>query len=292
MASTDWLYAARINEIRHCVITRELADEAVGVGDGVMTFSSGVPWVSCASGLGLGEYGAEPPVGKASHADSERYAADVATVCEFYRSRKVTPRVEVGSLAPEGLLGALSGAGFTTVHYENTLVADLAVSRERVSPPPGLEIVRTDPTDEAMLRTHAVLGTRWFVPEGEPVSEELLGMTARAVRHPRSIAFMGRMDGEYIAACGMESWEIEGDLVAALWGAAVEPRVRRRGVQLALLEHRLAVARELGCRIALIESKPGVATERNAARVGFGLAYVRAVMERTASSGGAGGSPQ
>jgi hypothetical protein len=51
-------------------------------------------------------------------------------------------------------------------------------------------------------------------------------------------------------------------------------------VQLALLVHRLERARALGCPLAVIGSKPGVATERNAARMGFRVAYTKVILRK------------
>ena len=64
----------------------------------------------------------------------------------------------------------------------------------------------------------------------------------------------------------------------SLFGASVLPAFRRRGIQQALISARLQTALSLGADLASITSHPGIPTERNAARLGFQLAYVRAVM--------------
>ena len=68
----------------------------------------------------------------------------------------------------------------------------------------------------------------------------------------------------------------------SLFGASVRPAFRRRGIQQALIAARLDRARSLGAELASVTSHPGIPTERNAARFGFQLAYVRAVLVKRA----------
>jgi GNAT superfamily N-acetyltransferase len=58
----------------------------------------------------------------------------------------------------------------------------------------------------------------------------------------------------------------------------VKPAYRRRGIQQALIVARLERGRERGSRQAFIISGPGIPTERNATRLGFGMAYTRVVL--------------
>ncbi len=280
MAGIDWVGVGRLNELRHCTLLRGLGAEVVELGDGVMAYSPGVRWVNQASGLGLSCFGETPPLGRATEDEAGRYVPVVDRAVEFYRERGVTPRVETCSLAPESLLGALAARGFTTLHYENVLAAELTDGGEERRLPPSIRIVQVDKTDEAMVRTQAEVMTRLFATPAEPATEEMVLMAAKAIREPCSIGLLAMEGDRPVGACGMETREVDGVRLAALWGAVVEPDRRRQGIQLAMLAHRMRVARELGCALAIIESKPGVATERNAARVGFALAYVRTVMEQ------------
>jgi len=63
-------------------------------------------------------------------------------------------------------------------------------------------------------------------------------------------------------------------------GAATLPAYRRRGVQSALLASRLALARELGCDLAVVTTQPGSKSQGNVQRLGFELAYSRAILVR------------
>jgi GNAT superfamily N-acetyltransferase len=58
---------------------------------------------------------------------------------------------------------------------------------------------------------------------------------------------------------------------AMLGGAATLPAFRRRGVQRALIEARLAVAARAGCELAIVTADPGSSSARNVERTGFQL---------------------
>jgi hypothetical protein len=63
--------------------------------------------------------------------------------------------------------------------------------------------------------------------------------------------------------------------VALLAGASTIPEGRQQGAQLALLERRLRYAADQGCDIAMMCAQPGSASQRNAERHGFRIAYTR-----------------
>jgi GNAT superfamily N-acetyltransferase len=63
------------------------------------------------------------------------------------------------------------------------------------------------------------------------------------------------------------------DGLATLGGMATLPTHRRRGVQRALIAHRLRIASEYGCDLAVSSTLPASASERNLARIGFRPLY-------------------
>jgi len=70
------------------------------------------------------------------------------------------------------------------------------------------------------------------------------------------------------------------DGVAQLCGAATLPAHRRRGVQTALLEERLAIAAAAGCDLAVVTTQPGSKSQQNVQARGFDLLYTRAILVR------------
>jgi GNAT superfamily N-acetyltransferase len=101
------------------------------------------------------------------------------------------------------------------------------------------------------------------------VLEEMLGV-------PGFIRYLARLDGEPVGEAAMR---IDGDL-AQIAGAGTMPRARGRGVQKALLHHRLADARAAGCTLAVVTTAPGTRSQDNVMRRGFALLYTRAILVR------------
>jgi GNAT superfamily N-acetyltransferase len=85
------------------------------------------------------------------------------------------------------------------------------------------------------------------------------------------LSFLAELDGRPIATGAM----FIHDGVALLAGASTIPEGRRQGAQLALLESRLRYAAEKGSEIAMMCALPGSASQRNAERQGFRIAYTR-----------------
>lgn len=63
--------------------------------------------------------------------------------------------------------------------------------------------------------------------------------------------------------------------VALFAGSATVPELRRRGLQAALLHHRMRFALDHQCDLAMMAALPGSNSQRNAQRAGFHIAYTR-----------------
>ena len=83
--------------------------------------------------------------------------------------------------------------------------------------------------------------------------------------------FVASIDGQSIATAAL----FMHDRIALLAGASTVPEGRRQGAQLALLEARLQTAVDAGCDLAMMVAAPGSASQRNAERQGFRVAYTR-----------------
>jgi GNAT superfamily N-acetyltransferase len=64
--------------------------------------------------------------------------------------------------------------------------------------------------------------------------------------------------------------------IASLFSTSTRLSYRKQGLQTALMDWRLRLAKERGARIATIETAPGSDSQRNAERAGFRLAYAAA----------------
>ena len=107
--------------------------------------------------------------------------------------------------------------------------------------------------------------------EGAQVGEFVLGIGRLQVAADGFHAFLAMHAGRDIAAGGL--FIHEG--VALLAGASTIPSARRLGAQFALLHARLQMASAVGCQLAMIVALPGSASQRNAERHGFRIAYTR-----------------
>jgi len=255
---------ARRLEAIQAEVVRGLAAESEPVADGWMAANGPGSYLNKTAGLGF---------------DGEPSDDDVARIERFFASRGIEPRVELTQFAPVPFLRRLAERGFVLQEFENTLVLPL----QRLGDPrallpsgwpDGVRIERVDPESEPQVDVFVRTSASGFIPEGEEIPEEFLRTGVRAARAPEHDSYVAYLGGEVAGAggCGTRGGS------TSLFGTSVLPRFRRRGIQQALMAVRLERALALGSDLADITSHPGIPTERNAARLGFQLAYVRAVL--------------
>lgn len=81
------------------------------------------------------------------------------------------------------------------------------------------------------------------------------------------------VDGTVVGCASLTIYEG----IAILGGMSTVPEARRRGVQRALVHHRLAVAAAAGCDLAVTTAEAGGDSARNLERLGFVPTYTKAV---------------
>jgi hypothetical protein len=259
----DFLATARRLEAIQGEAVRDLASDSEPVAGGWMAANGQGSYLNKAVGLGF---------------DAEPSAEDVGRVERFFASRGIEPRIELTAFAPVGFLRTLAELGFVLQEFEHTLVRPLdpsgietMLARGR---PDGVRVEPLDPADSRQVRAFVLTSASGFFAEGETIPDSLLQTGLKAARAPDHHGFVAYVDGE-IAGAGGSSFRRG---VMSLFGTSVLPRFRRRGIQQALIVARLGRGVSLHADLASITSHPGIPTERNAARLGFQLAYVRAVM--------------
>lgn len=256
---------AALEERRQAEITVAAAETSEPIAGGFMSVSGVGSWTNQACGLGLAGPVAE---------------AEVPRLVAFYASRGIEPKIEVCPFADESLLAGLAAHGFVLREFEAVLARPLTDASETFAPalgwPEGIRFARVDRHDSAEVEQFIEASTCGFRPENTPVPEELAATSRRMIARTRTESFLA-LEGE--VAVGGASLDI-GDGVAALMGTSVRSSHRGRGIQQALIAIRLLEARERGCVVACIHSRPGIPTERNAARLGFSLVYHKVVLVR------------
>ena len=128
--------------------------------------------------------------------------------------------------------------------------------------------VRTIAHDEVSLWADTAAGGWSETPE---LAGFISAFAAVLLESRGVVCFVAELDGRPIATGAMSL----ADGVALLAGASTIPAGRRRGAQLALLEARLRHAASVGCDLAMMCAAPGSASQRNAERQGFRVAYTR-----------------
>lgn len=237
------------------------ADVSEPIAGGVMARGHPGTWCNHAIGLGL-----NGPVAE----------SDIDRLVSFYADCGIEPRVELCATADPTLVRGLADRGFVVRLFEHVLARRLD---DREFPPPhgpidGLTIERVDTRDEAAVRAAVIPMMKQFYAQGDGPSEESIKITVRFSMREAAHLLVARIDGDYAGSGGMECV----GRFANIFGAAVVPEFRHRGIQQTLIAHRCAVGRSLGAEHAVVGSKPGISTERNALRMGFTLVYTRTVL--------------
>ncbi|TRW78421.1 GNAT family N-acetyltransferase [Mycolicibacterium sp. 018/SC-01/001] len=185
--------------------------------------------------------------------------------------------VELSTLADPGIAPLLCDRGYRLVGFENVLGCALPAVTD------VLAGVRVRPADAGENRAWVDVVVEGFAhPDGEGVpSHEHFPRAAVAdamddMERAGAVRYVALFDD---AVAGGASMRIA-DGVAQLTGAATAPAFRRRGVQAALLAHRLRAASDAGCDVAVVTTAPGSLSQKNVQRMGFHLLYTRAVLIR------------
>lgn len=244
---------------------REPAATALAIGGGYGTWAAPGSPLNKVVGIGFGP----------SPTDDE-----IGAMERFFAERGTPVRVELATLAEEGLAARFTGRGYQLAGFENVLgLAIDGSSPARIAD--GVEVVAIGPEHGALWLDVVVSG--FAAPDDQGVASDeqfprevleqaIDGFTGM----PGFRRYLARLRGEVAGGASMRL--VDG--IAQLSGAATLPAHRRRGVQTSLLAARLAAAREAGCDLAIVTTQPGSKSQENVQRMGFHLLYTRAVLVR------------
>ncbi len=184
----------------------------------------------------------------------------------FFSDRGAPTSHEVCSFAAPEAVTLLSARGYSPIEASIVLVRSTQGDAASSSPIP----VRVAKASEADVWSRtAAEGWAADMPEARDFLESFGALLARA----RGVTcFMAEQEGRPIATASLNVQ----NGVALMAGASTIPSARRQGAQQALLNTRLAFARERGIELAMVVTQPGSASQRNAERQGFRPVYTRA----------------
>ena len=185
----------------------------------------------------------------------------------FFKERGADVFHEVSPLADPTTFALLNERGYRPIEFTSVLFRpinpDVVLS---ASPNRNVKVRVTSENEKALWSDVAFEGWSEFTELSDFLRD--MGKVHACSRSP---SFLAELDDQPIAT-GMLTIH-EG--VALLAGASTIPTARRQGAQLALLEARLRYGAEHGCDIAMMAALPGSASQRNAERHGFRIAYTR-----------------
>jgi GNAT superfamily N-acetyltransferase len=195
-------------------------------------------------------------------------AKDLDRIENFFRERGAPVFHEVSPLADPVIFPMLNERGYQPCEFTTILYRPIerGVSFAELRN----EGIRVRLITSAEVDLWAQISSRGW--SEYPELAEFMLMFGRVVAQRRDgLSFIAELDGKPIATGAMSIY----DDVALLAGASTIPEGRKQGAQLALLDSRLRYAAEQGCNIATMGALPGSASQRNAERQGFRIAYTR-----------------
>ena len=223
-------------------VCAEFGQDVLRVGNGTAVFA------------GVGS-----PVTQAIGVDSE-----VERIEAFFFEHGADSVIQVTPWSSREFLDALTARGYRFHEFENVFAIPLSV------PAPPVTSIDIRLAEDLKVWTR-IAAEAFATPE---MSVEFLEGVMEPFAHAKNArCYLAYVDGE---PAGSGSMFISSEQrVAGLFGAGTRPMYRRRGIQTAMLQRRLADAAQAGCDVAMVTTLPGSDSHRNVARRGFELLYTK-----------------
>jgi hypothetical protein len=191
----------------------------------------------------------------------------------FFTTRGADVCHEVSPLAGVELFARLAQRHYRPVELSSVMFRSVAGGLSGIAVNPA---IRVREISAAEVELYAAVASR-----GWSESAEAQGFVAGFARISVEYAtcMVAELDGVAVATAALF---VSGG-VGLLAGASTVPEGRRQGAQSALLEWRLRQLAASGCDLAMMVAAPGSASQRNAERNGFRIAYTRTKWQRSAS---------
>ena len=193
--------------------------------------------------------------------------AELTQIEEFFRQRGAPVFHEVSPLADPQLLPRFARRGYHPVELTSVMHRPI---RDELSIRAASDRIQVRIISEEECGLWAETAAKGW-SEFPELTEAMHGLAEVTAKRKGGLSFLAELDGQAIATGVLVLHEG----VALLGGASTIPEGRRQGAQLALLESRLRYAAEKGCDLAMMCALPGSASQRNAERQGFRIAYTR-----------------
>lgn len=210
--------------------------------------------------------------------------ADLERIEAFFLDLGAPVFHEVAPLADPTALALLNESGYEPFEFTSVMFHPIAPDMFAEAPDAGR--IRARAIGATETEVWAETSARGW-GESPEISAFMLTFSRVSARKMSGHTFLAELDGKPIAAGGLT---LHGG-VALLAGASTVPEARRRGAQNALLDARLRFAAEKGCDLAMMGALPGSASQRNAERQGFRIAYTRVKWRKAVAHAAVPASP-
>lgn len=185
------------------------------------------------------------------------------TILHFYQEQRASPMFDLSpyvvEYAPErdGLLDALAARGFYQRSFHQMLYGQ---PHADTPPPPDHITIRSVETHDEVDALAYIYGQIRGTADQDAI-RVLVGQ-------PNYRCFLAFIDG---TAAGLGILHIKNGAASMANGMTL-PEYRGRGVQTALLYHRMRTAAEAGCTLMVSQCQAGSISQRNQQRIGFQIA--------------------
>ena len=198
---------------------------------------------------------------------------ELKAVEQFFLDRGAPVCHEVSPHADSSVLPLLNDGGYQPIEFTSVMYRPISKESPLLAATNDkIRVMLTGPSEADLWAEIAFKGWSEF---GE-LADFLHDVGRVNARRDNAQSFLAILDGRPIATGLMNIF----DGVALLAGASTIPEGRKKGAQLALLEERLRYAAQHDCDIAMMCALPGSASQRNAERHGFRIAYTRIKWQR------------
>lgn len=192
---------------------------------------------------------------------------DLDAIEEFFTSRGAEVAHEVSPLASLEMLEILSRRGYRPVELTSVMYRPIGAHAETSTRTNDVATRIIGPGEEELWTRTCAEG--WS--ETPEIADFIQNLASVTTASRGTYAFIAEREGRAVATGALA---MHGG-IALLAGASTVPAERRHGAQRALLEARLQYAAQHGCDLAMMGAQPGSASQRNAERQGFRIAYTR-----------------
>ncbi len=197
-------------------------------------------------------------------------AHDLNDLVEASEATGVVPTIEVTAATLPLNVTQIHKHGFAHVPKADISYLTRPTAEINFDPPNNITVRPTKSREDLELWQetsaagwgHTSTDARW--------ASDAFAAAAHALDNEHMVIAIDADDGRPLGAASMTINEG----LAMLGGMSTIPSERNRGVQAALIRHRLVEARRLGCDLALATAASGSASERNLKRHGFSLKTV------------------